>query len=122
MNFTHTELDMNAIANGYASIAYTVEGYWSQDPIRIYVNRKYSFKDNDYKWTIELNHSSGGYDDYDNIQRALNFADAMQHAAYNMGIFEAMIPEFEEAYQAKMDEYRQEIEAEEENKKLELTE
>jgi len=107
--FTVTELDMEEVASGYASISYNVEGYWSTDSIRVYVKRNHRFFSKEEKegtWEVEVNYASGGYEDYDNIERARNFAAAFSDAVEKMEEFRGRTDEFEKLYKAKMDEYR----------------
>jgi len=69
------------IENGFGQIPVKVEGYWSRDSISIYCSCD-SFRD--YKWRVEVNHSTGGRDQdevEDDLKATVNFANAMLAAA-----------------------------------------
>lgn len=88
---------------GSFSIPVTVNGYWSSEPIRIYVTRNW-YGNIPVKWDIEVSHSSGGRDTdkvQDNLQASENFAQALLAAVKYARELEARFPEFEEAFQKR---------------------
>ena len=96
-------------SNGHGSISARIDGYWSSDPITLYISREW-FRQED-GWKITLSHSSGGREPKqvkDDMDAAINFAAAMTALA-NLGkeIRDQYIPALEAAYQVRVTELRQ---------------
>jgi len=96
-------------SNGYGSISARIDGYWSRDPITLYISREYRRAVED-QWVITLSHSSGGREPKqvkDDMDAAINFAAAMTALA-NLGkeIRDQYIPALEAAYQVRLTELR----------------
>jgi hypothetical protein len=99
-----------------------VFGYWSHDPITVYINRKSSwYTDGDVEkrepavWKAEVSHSSGGRDTdklESDTQAARNFGQAIIHAADLAEEFLSRTEEFEELFQAERAASRARYEAE----------
>lgn len=47
--------------HGSGRVSMQIHGYWSSDPISLYIDRRFSLKD-EWQWTVALSHSSGGRD------------------------------------------------------------
>lgn len=97
-------------SNGYGSISVRVDGYWSRDPITLYISREFR-RTAENEWKITFSHSSSGreYEQVkDDADAAINFAAAMTALA-NLGkeIRDQYIPTLEAAYQVRMTELRQ---------------
>ena len=97
-------------SNGYGSISARIDGYWSSDPITLYISREFRRAVED-GWKITLSHSSGGREPKqvkDDMDAAINFAAAMTALA-NLGkeIRDQYTPALEAAYQVRMTELRQ---------------
>ena len=98
-------------SNGYGSISARIDGYWSSDPITLYISREYRLTQAEGGWKITLSHSSGGREPKqvkDDMDAAINFAAAMTALA-NLGkeIRDQYTPALEAAYQVRMTELRQ---------------
>jgi hypothetical protein len=110
------EYDLMRIgANGSGSINCSVEGYWSRDPLTLYINRGWTHSRDEGVWSVTLSHSSGGRDTKvleDDMQAACNFAEGMTALA-NLGReIREMHVQLEAFYQAQREIDRQEREAE----------
>lgn len=57
------------------AVTICVDGYWGSG-ISVRLDRLLGEDD-----PVEIHYPSGGYEDYDNVQRARNFAQAMEYAA-----------------------------------------
>ena len=78
-----TPYDLEEIGrNGYGRISCKIQGYWSSDPITLYIDRRgYG---SDQGWKVTLTHSSGGRDSKEvasDMEAAINFAEAMRDLA-----------------------------------------
>jgi hypothetical protein len=110
------EYDLMRIgANGCGSINCSVEGYWSRDPLTLYINRGWATSIEEGVWTVSMSHSSGGRDTKvleDDMQATCNFAEGMTALA-NLGReIREMQVQLEAFYQAQRELNRQEREAE----------
>lgn len=68
-------------SNGGGSISVRINGYWSRDPITLYITR---WRKENPLWQITFSHSSGGRDTEqvkDDMVAAINFAAAMSALA-----------------------------------------
>lgn len=84
---------------GWASIKYSVDGFWSSNIINVYISQRFGSGE----WSIYESHSSGGKDDEFNgaeWERTRNFASAMMDAVDKMQFWSNNIEQLEEA-QAK---------------------
>lgn len=83
-NFTITSYDLEDIGrNGYGSINCKIKGYWSSNPITLYINRE-GWNATNPQWKVTMSHSSGGRDPKEvesDMEAAINFADAMRELA-----------------------------------------
>jgi len=90
--------------HGHIVVRVRVNGYWSQDPISIYVRRQFNFKaETKYSWTAEVSHSTGGRDTNeleDDLEATRNFANALMRSAEVAAMLLAQASTFEAAYQA----------------------
>ena len=88
--------------NGYGAIRTKVEGYWSQDVITLYIDRRYGSKE----WTVKLSHSSGGRDTKVvecDMEAEMNFAVALNVvAALGLNIKSTNMGMLEENYQRRI--------------------
>jgi hypothetical protein len=88
--------------NGYGAIRTKVEGYWSQDVITLYIDRRYGSKE----WTVKLSHSSGGRDTKVvecDMEAEMNFAAALNAvAALGLDIKSTNMGMLEENYQRRI--------------------
>lgn len=104
LDFERQQKDIEEIVSGYdTSIRYTVNGFWSWDPITIYVRRDFFREDTDIKhrWKIELSWSSGGRDKStvpSDVEATKNFAAALADAAQYADDLSNRQAEFEAAY------------------------
>ena len=77
--YTIQPYDINEIGrSGYGRITAKIQGFWSSDPITLYVERR-TYGD-DKGWRVTLSHSSGGRDPKEvasDVEAARNFAGAM---------------------------------------------
>jgi len=104
MSHTVQPYDINEIgSSGYGRITAKIQGYWSSDPITLYVQR--NNYGSDEGWKTSLSHSSGGRDSKEvvsDMEAARNFASAMIALA---DIGETLIAEhgvaLEAAYEAE---------------------
>jgi len=83
MNFTIHPYDLEQIGrNAHGRITCKIQGYWSSDPITLYIDRHgYGSSQG---WRVNLSHSSGGRDPKEvesDMEAAINFADAMRELA-----------------------------------------
>lgn len=112
--YTIQPYDINKIGrSGYGRITAKIQGFWSSDPITLYVERR-TYGD-DEGWRVTLSHSSGGREHKEvvsDMEAGRNFAGAMVALA---DIGETLIAEhgqaMEVAYQAKREEERLAYEA-----------
>lgn len=91
------------------SVPVRVTGYWSNDPIVVYVRRQYH--DND--WTVELTHSSGGRDtevEQDDLLAECNFGAALIAASVLGSMIRSATPTLEAGYQEALAERKHEQE------------
>ena len=83
-NFTITPYDLEDIGrNGYGSINCKIQGYWSSNPITLYINRE-GWSSKTPQWNVTMSHSSGGREPKEvasDMEAAINFADAMRELA-----------------------------------------
>ena len=88
--------------NGCGAIRTKVEGYWSQDVITLYIDRRYGSKE----WTVKLSHSSGGRDTKVvecDMEAEMNFAAALNAvAALGLDIKSTNMGMLEENYQRRI--------------------
>lgn len=98
-------------SNGYGSISARIDGYWSSDPITLYISREYRLTRSEGGWKITLSHSSGGREPKqvkDDMDAAINFAAAMTAlASLGKEIRDQYTSALEAAYQVRMTELRQ---------------
>ena len=84
MNYTINEYSLEQIGrSGHGRITAKIKGYWSNDPITLYVDRK-GWKPGDAQWTLTMSHSSGGREPNEvacDMQASMNFAEAMTQLA-----------------------------------------
>ena len=78
-----TPYDLEEIGrNGHGRISCKIQGYWSSDPITLYIDRLgYGSTQG---WKVTLSHSSGGRDPKEvasDMEAAINFAEAMRDLA-----------------------------------------
>ena len=69
--------------NGYGSINCKIKGYWSSNPITLYINRE-GWNATNPQWKVTMSHSSGGRDPKEvesDMEAAINFAEAMRDLA-----------------------------------------
>ena len=93
---------------GSGRVTVKVNGYWSSDPITLYVSRDWSYERDApgsirYQWNVTLGHSSGGRDTKevaDDLESAVNFGMAMIALASVGRMIRAQEPALEAAYQA----------------------
>lgn len=82
-NFTITPYDLERIGQtGHGTINCKIKGFWSSNPITLYVDR--GFYGPDRGWKVTMSHSSGGRDPKEvesDMDAAINFADAMRAMA-----------------------------------------
>ena len=83
-NFTIHPYDLEDIGrNGYGSINCKIKGYWSSNPITLYINRE-GWSSKTPQWNVTMSHSSGGREPKEvasDMEAAINFADAMRELA-----------------------------------------
>ncbi len=83
VSFDTTDETIDSMARqGYICVPFRVFGYWSHDPITLYVQRKWFGKEG--TWEAALSHSSGGRDTdqvENDLDAATNFGVAMIIAA-----------------------------------------
>jgi hypothetical protein len=113
-NYTIHPYDLEAIGRaGHGRISCKIQGYWSMDPITLYVDRSWG---SDQRWTVKLSHSSGGRDPKEvasDMEAALNFSDAMRDLALiGRDLLFIYGESLESFYQQRMAEYLAEQEAE----------
>ena len=79
---TITPYDLEQIGkNGSGRIGCKINGFWSHDPITLYVDRLRGIAPT---WKVTISHSSGGRDTDEvanDLEAAINFADAMRDLA-----------------------------------------
>lgn len=110
--FTITSEDVlqQVVQYGRAYIKYKVDGYWSNDIITVYIDRRW----NNENWKIYDSHSAGGTDDkFDGPEweRTRNFAHAMFDAADKIQFWSentALLDEAEAKYKVAMEAHYQE--------------
>lgn len=105
-------------AHGGGSISCKILGFWSSDPITLYIDRRGYFPSDAGKplWYIKLSHSSGGREPKEvecDMDAAINFADAMRAMAkLGKEILELYGTALEAAYQKRAAEDKAKFEAE----------
>jgi hypothetical protein len=98
-------IDLNEIGSkNMSSIRFTVNGFWSYDPITVYVTREYKRDGSNilFYWKPSISWSSGGRDNKtlpSDIEATHNFAVALQAAASVAAFIEGKSDELEEIYQ-----------------------
>ena len=107
--FKIAEYDLVSIGrNGSGSIDVKVEGFWSSNPITLYIHRYWNV------WTVKVSNSSGGRDTEkveSDVVAYKNYAAALT-AMCDLGVeIQKEFPKMEAAYQVQREEYRQEREA-----------
>jgi len=112
MNYAINEYSIEQIGrSGHGRITCKIDGYWSMDPITVYVDRK-GWKPDDAQWTVTLSHSSGGRDPKVvacDMQASINFAEAMIQMAT---IGKCMLSLHEEALEKFYQDERAKLKAE----------
>ena len=105
--------------NGHGRITAKIYGYWSSDPITLYIDRKNSWNsngENSFKWVATMSHSSGGRETKEvecDMEAELNFAEAIRALAYlGRDIINQHTDTMEQAYQAERARQRELLEAE----------
>lgn len=86
-------------ASGSGRVTAKVTGYWSHDPITVYINRGYY---GSFEWSFTLTHSSGGRDTDEvesDLEAAKNFGAAMIAMAEYAEELKALAPQLEQYYQ-----------------------
>jgi hypothetical protein len=99
------------IAQGSATVSIQVHGYWSRDPITVYINREHFYDDSEPKWVFKVSHSSGGRDTDklpSHIEAARNFGNALVAASEFAESMSLKIDEFETMYQYQMNSWKEE--------------
>lgn len=94
---------------GYGRVTCKVHGYWSQDSITLYIERRYGSE-----WMVKLSHAAGGRDTKEvesDMDAAANFGQAMIAMAREGKSYEACFEIMEEAYQRKLADQKAEREA-----------
>lgn len=86
MSYTINPYSIEEIGRaGYGRITCKIHGFWSSDPITLYIDRRnYG---NDKGWHLKMSHSSGGREPNEvacDMQASINFAAAMTQIA-NIG-------------------------------------
>lgn len=107
-NFTIAPFTYHDIGRTQRSIAVSVVGFWSRDPITIYCQRGWSEK---REWKFSLSVSSGGRDTdviKSDADAYINYGEALVAAAMVIKDLEANVDAIEAGYQ----EYVAELEAE----------
>lgn len=110
--FLIADYDLQQIgASGNGSVPIKVAGYWSYDPIRLYIRREWNFKIGDessFAWRAELSHSSGGRETdpakggiKDDLEAETNFGAALIAIAAIGRAIMAQVATLEAAYQAQ---------------------
>ena len=98
--------------NGYGAIRTKVRGYWSQDVITLYIDRKFGSKE----WDIRLSHSSGGRETTVvecDMEAEINFAEAIKVVAkIGLDIKNNQIALLEENYQKRVQDDKEKMAAE----------
>jgi hypothetical protein len=83
--YTITPYDLYDIGRaGHGRIGCTIVGYWSHDPITLYIDRVSGYPGIAPKWNVTVSHSSGGRDkqaEACDMKAAINFADCMRELA-----------------------------------------
>lgn len=103
----HDVIDINEIGRlNKTVIRYTVNGFWSHDPISIYVTREFKRQDADvvFYWKATVSWSCGGRDKTtlpSDIDATVNFANALKLAASAAMYIEGESDKLEASYQAK---------------------
>ena len=96
-------------SNGYGTISVRIDGYWSRDPITLYISREFRRTAED-EWKITLSHSSGGREPKqvkDDMDAAINFAAAISAlATLGKEIRDQHTPVLEAAFQVRLTELR----------------
>lgn len=110
--------------NGRGRITVKVVGYWSADPITVYIDREFIYNSNP-QWKMTLSHSSGGRDTKvtDDMTAGTNFANAMLALIdFSRNFFNENLEQFEQHYQQNLEveRKRREEEAQKKQEKLSL--
>lgn len=118
--FSLEQFDING--DSFYSIRYTVDGYWSMDPISIYVSREPFWGKNTSQmsgvWKISVSHSAGGRDTnaiLNDWEAGANFAKTLADVcAFAKELSsQSFTYRLEEAYQIQIKKYIKEKEEEE---------
>lgn len=112
--FTIAPYDLKEFGeSGHGRIVVKIKGYWSSDPIALYIDR--SFGKVKQPWTMHISTSSGGRDPKEvecDLDAAINFAAALTALAeLGKEITANGYDEMEAAYQVKLAEYKAQSEA-----------
>lgn len=105
--FDRLPFDLNDIGRrDMTSIKYTVNGFWSYDPITVFVTREFKRQDSEvtFYWKAEVSWSTGGRDTStvpSSVDAAVNFANAIKDAASIAKYIEGESDILEAIYQAK---------------------
>lgn len=108
--FKIDDYDINNL-NDNSVIRVKIQGYWSGDPIGLYIRRGW---DEAPEWRVEMSHSSGGRDTKevaDDLEAETNFGHAMIALAAEGRKILAQQDILERNYQARMAEWREREEA-----------
>jgi hypothetical protein len=115
--FSIAQFDVNSIGRNYGqcSIPVSVKGYWSRDVINIYIRRNSFVETSDINelWKFEVSNSSGGRDTKeiaDDAQAIRNYGQAMIAVADLIDQLKLQVAEFEQQYQARIEQDRKERE------------
>jgi hypothetical protein len=116
MNYTINEYSIEQIGrSGSGRITCKIDGYWSYDPISLYVDRK-GWKPGEANWTVTMSHSSGGRDSKEvacDMQASINFAEAMiQMANIGKSLLSLHGEALEKSYQDERAKLKAQFEAE----------
>lgn len=110
--YTHDEINGEnfdfMVEKGYINIKFNVLGYWS-DVITLRVRR--DFKSSNAEWSASVSHSSGGRDTkviISDIEAERNFAKAILAAADLADELMTRVPEFEQKFQSRIQEFLEE--------------
>lgn len=104
------EYDLKEIGyNMGGSIAFKVHGYWSSDPIRVYIRRNHVYGSNMVSWGFDISHSSGGRDTsavQEDSEAVKNFGTALIAASELVTTLKSQVDILEAGYEKMQEEYR----------------
>jgi hypothetical protein len=116
------------VEHGNARATVRVRGYWSADPITVFLDRHQHYAGGgvlgEAEWTVTTSHSSGGRDSSEvqsDIEASINFGSALVAAAlYGRAVIEKDAAALEAQYQLRLAERRAAHEAEVAAKQAEI--